>query len=417
MKTKTKKFCLCFGVLIVFLTSNSFFSQNIVGRIFDQMRGQTFVLLDNSISFQEGNPMNRGVVQRDPSGIMFLRLPAVNPYRNAYFLDYSGNLIEIDYTIGGRIIGRYDFLPPPPPMINFQPLQINPNIGVVTASENINPIPPILINQNRPYGDIMMTSEQVAVDCYNQSVMFNNQLDQNKFGDCMIRSMVGEKENAVYQCVKNSSTVEEQTFCMVGVMGGSNEKQYSQKLMNCYKEFGLDYTKYPLCLAGEVSNPELQQLVLCVKQQAQTGQVNFFNTAMCYGASKFNLNTEATIAVQCAATSGGQPYVFAGCAGGQLTARELNKCLTHGVGGQDGCFGPNNTIVKTLNSLGNELGQHFGPTNDIVKNFNNAVNDITRGPGYNNDAVKIIRNTGNEIKNLGGNIEREVKKIIPRIKW
>ena len=52
-----------------------------------------------------------------------------------------------------------------------------------------------------------------------------------------------------------------------------------------------------------------------------------------------------------------------------------------------------------------------------MKNFNNAVNDITRGPGYNNDAVKIIRNTGNEIKNLGGNIEREVKKIIPRIKW
>ncbi|MCW3159763.1 hypothetical protein [Chryseobacterium oryctis] len=417
MKTKIKNLKWSLVILIFLLTTSSFFSQNFVGKIYDQMRGQSFSFFDNGLAIQDGNPMNRGFAQRDPSGLMFMRLPAINPYRNAYFLDYYGNFIEIDYVLGTRIIGRYDFAPPPAPINNFQIPQTNPNIGIMTANGNINPIPVSLVNQDKPFGDMMITSEQVAINCYNQSLQLNGQLDQNKFGDCMVTNMSGKKENAVYQCVKNSATIEEQTLCMVSVMGGNKEQQYSQKLMKCYKEFGADYSKYPLCLAGEVSDPELQKLVSCVKQQAQTGQVNFMNTAMCYGASKFNLNTEATIAVQCAATSGGQPYVFAGCAGGQLTALELNKCLTHGIGGDSGCFGKNNTIVKTLNSLGNELNKQFGPNNDIVKNFNNAVNDITHGPGYNHEAVKILRNTGNELKNAGQNIEREIKKVLPRIKW
>lgn len=417
MRTLIKKMKYGLGVIFFLLAGGSFFSQNYVGKIIDQLRGQSFSLYDNGLIVQDGNELNRGFAQRDPSGLMFLRLPAVDPYRNAYFLDYRGNFIEIDYALGSRIIGKYDFLPPEPPVINYQPAQFNPNIGIMTANGNVTPVPVNLVNQEKPFGDVMITSEQAAVNCYKQSLMFNNQLDKAKFGDCMISNMTGKKENEVYKCVKNSATVEEQTLCMVSVMGGSRERQYSQKLLKCYKEFGVDYSKYPLCLAGEVSDPDLQKLVSCVKQQAQAGQVNFMNTAMCYGADKFNLNTEATIAVQCAAASGGEPYTFVGCAGGQLTAIELNKCLTNGVGGNSGCFGPNNTIVKTLNSLGNEISKQFGHNNDLVKNFNNAVQDFTVGPGYNHEAVKLLRNTGNELRKAGGNIEREVKKVLPRIKW
>lgn len=417
MKTLITKVKCFLGIVIFLFTSVSFSAQNYVGKIFDQLRGQVFSLYDNGLVVQDGNPGNRGFAQRDPSGMMFLRLPAVNPYRNAYFLDYRGNFIEIDYALGSRVIGKYDFQPPAQPPVIYQPVQTNPNIGIMTASGNVTPIPVNLVNKDQPFGDVMITSEQAAVNCYNQSLTSGNQLNQGAFGDCMIANMTGKKENEVYKCVKNSATVEEQTLCMVGVMGGSKEQQYAQTLAKCYREFGADYSKYPLCLAGEVSDPELQKLVSCVKQQAQTGQVNFMNTAMCYGADKFNLNTEATIAVQCAATSGGQPYVFVGCAGGQLTAMELNKCLTIGVGGDKGCFGKNNTIVRTLNSLGQEISQHFGPNNDIVRNFNNVVQDFTTGPGYNHEAVKLLRNTGNELRKAGGNIEREVKKVLPRIKW
>lgn len=315
MKTLIKKMKCNIRIILFLFASVSFSAQNYVGKIFDQLRGQSFSLYDNGLVVQDGNPGNRGFAQRDPSGMMFLRLPAVNPYRNAYFLDYRGNFIEIDYALGSRVIGKYDFQPPASPMVNYQPPQFNPNIGIMTASGNVTPIPVNLVNRDQPFGDVMMTSEQAAVNCYNQSLTSNNQLNQNAFGDCMIASMTGKKENEVYKCVKNSATVEEQTLCMVSVMGGSREQQYAQTLTKCYREFGADYSKYPLCLAGEVSDPDLQKLVSCVKQQAQTGQVNFMNTAMCYGADKFNLNTEATIAVQCAATSGGQPYVFVGCAG------------------------------------------------------------------------------------------------------
>lgn len=417
MKALIKKMKYGLAMILFLFAGGSLSSQNYVGKIIDQLRGQSFSLYDNSLIVQDGNPGNRGFAQRDPSGVMFLRLPAVNPYRNAYFLDYRGNFIEIDYSLGSRVIGKYDFQPPAPPVVNYQPPQFNPNIGIMTASGNVTPIPVSLVNRDQPFGDVMMTSEQAALNCYNQSLTSSNQLSQNAFGDCMIANMTGKRENEVYKCVKNSATVEEQTLCMVSVMGGSREQQYAQMLTKCYKEFGADYSKYPLCLAGEVSDPDLQKLVSCVKEQAQTGQVNFMNTAMCYGADKFNLNTEATIAVQCAATSGGQPYVFVGCAGGQLTAMELNKCLTKGVGGDSGCFGKNNTIVKTLNSLGNEISKQFGPNNDLVKNFNNAVQDFSTGPGYNHEAVKLLRKTGNELSKAGGNIEREVKKVLPRIKW
>ena len=80
------------------------------------------------------------------------------------------------------------------------------------------------------------------------------------------------------------------------------------------------------------------------------------------------MNEEWRIAAECGAESGGNPVAFAGCTAGRLTIRELTKCFTGEIGKD--CFGPNNTIVKTLN---------------------NAFNDITHGPGENSDVVKAIK--------------------------
>ncbi|MGK6341829.1 hypothetical protein ACMGDK_06285 [Chryseobacterium sp. DT-3] len=409
------KIVVSFFLLVLF---TSLYSQPPapVGRIYDQVHQQSFVLYSDGMMVQDGNPMNKGLVYRDPSGMMYLRLPAANPHQKAFFLDYNRNVIEIDYIQGARIIGYSDIQPPPNPMINYVPPVYNPNVGIQTA-DGFQPLPEQIVDVNNPYGNLMITNEQNAKNCYDRSIGFNGTLDKQKFGDCMIENMAGKKENEIYNCVKNASTPEEQALCLVGIMGGTNERRISSSLLKCYKQYGNDYSKYPLCLAGESSDPELQKLLSCVQQQGSFGQVNFMNTAMCYGASRLNMNTEAQIVVQCAVTSGGQPYVFAGCAGGQLMSRELDKCLTNGVGGDSGCFGKNNDIVKGLNKIGSELQNQFGPNNDIVKTWNNTIHDIQYGPGKNHEAVKVFTNVGNELGKAGNNIAKEIKKVLPKIKW
>jgi hypothetical protein len=52
---------------------------------------------------------------------------------------------------------------------------------------------------------------------------------------------------------------------------------------------------------------------------------------------------------------------MAGCVGTQLTATELQKCLTNGIGGNDGCFGENNTAVKFVTNAFNDITKSPGP--------------------------------------------------------
>jgi len=97
------------------------------------------------------------------------------------------------------------------------------------------------------------------------------------------------------------------------------------------------------------------------------------------------MNEEWRIAAECAVQSGGNPVSFAGCTAGRLTVRELTKCFTGEIGKD--CFGPNNTIVKTLNNAYSDLTQGPGENNEIVKAIR-AVEEITGGPN------SVINNPG-----------------------
>jgi hypothetical protein len=44
-----------------------------------------------------------------------------------------------------------------------------------------------------------------------------------------------------------------------------------------------------------------------------------------------DLTPEQQIAISCAMSTGGQPYAFAACVGGQLFASEVSKCWEDGV--------------------------------------------------------------------------------------
>jgi hypothetical protein len=391
-------------------------AQALVGQCNDTVRAQSFAFYSNNYTHQIGNPANNGYVMRDPSFSTFLRVPAANPALNAYFVGWDGSLIEITQGVGARVIGGCQFHPgyvQANPYANvFQPPVMSQNMVVEVPGGGEMPIPQAIVQSDRPFGVPMIASEARAVQCWNSAGG-----SQSQFGDCMVRAMAGQRERAAYDCARaNRNNNSAMALCMVGALGGAKERQVAQTLANCQAQYGTRYSEYPLCMAGQNIDGDTGKLLQCVQQQTSQGQVSVMGTAMCYGAGKLDMNTEMQIAVQCAVSSGGEPMTFAGCAGGQLTAIELNKCFTNGVGGAGGCFGPNNTIVQALQSAGQAIGQHFGPNNDLVKTWNNAVHDVTQGPGPNNEVVKVFRNVGNEVKNAPQNVVNAVKRVVPKIK-
>lgn len=385
-----------------------------VGQCNDLTRGQSFVFYNNYYGHQIDNPANGGLTVRDPSFMSFLRIPAVDPQNNAYFVAWDGTLIEITRGVGSHQIGNCAF--------NAGFVQQNPFAGVyappvyshtvfVQTPQGELPVPQAIAAPERPYGVPMLTTEVKAQQCYHQSGG-----DHTRFGDCMVAVMAGARERGAYECAKSNDDKSQLAICMVGVLGGNKERQIAGQLQQCQRQYGDDLSQYPLCLASSNADADTGRLIQCVQQQSGRGEVSVMGTAMCYGAGKLNLNTEMQIAVQCAVASGGEPMTFAGCTGGQLTANELNKCFTNGVGGSGGCFGPNNTIIQALQDAGYAIGQQFGPNNDLVKNWNNAVYDIQHGPGPNNDVVKVFNNVGNAIGSAPKAVTDAISKVVPKIR-
>jgi hypothetical protein len=97
------------------------------------------------------------------------------------------------------------------------------------------------------------------------------------------------------------------------------------------------------CAAAAYLNPEQRRLVSCA-----FASQSYFEFGIC--ASGIQLNREWAVAVKCIGMSGGQPLVAAGCTTGPLTINEVEKCK-RGIGTDDGCFGPNNTIISAFSTL------------------------------------------------------------------
>lgn len=402
-----------FSMLMMILFSQIAKSQEI-GRCFDQVRGQAFAVFPNLFMVQIGNPMNQGQAVRDPSGITFMRVPAVNPAFQAFFVDWNANLVEVNPN-GMFHIGMCQFLvpiiPPNPNSFNYQPPQMA-NWGVRTPT-GIQAVPSSVARTDQRYVRPLVATPDAANACLHKYAY-----DERLFGDCMLNNMLGDREYEVFRCSQLSDDQTEVALCIVGAIGGENEKKAATQLGNCYAENGDNWSQYPLCMAQENMNADTARLLACVQKQANQGSVTFFGTATCYGVQSLRLTPEQQIAVECAMSSGGEPMTFAGCAGGQLTVRELNKCLMHGVGSHD-CFGPNNEIVKALNNVGIDIGNQFGPNNDLVKLWNNGVNDLRNGPGPSNDLVRAANTIANDISNGPGqnnDIVKAIDNVIPGFK-
>ncbi|MGK0272109.1 MAG: hypothetical protein ACI88H_002775 [Cocleimonas sp.] len=380
---------------------------------------QDQIYLFNNMQYNSARNQNPRFARRDPSGRAFVQLSSFNPQR-MFFIDWNSSVIEVA-SFGWRQIGVCNFsngMPLQNPYAQaFQPLSLGN--GHVRGMPNRR-IPKDYSNNSNSFSAPLYTTEQGARNCANGSYAHNGSIDREKFGDCMVNEMLGTKERALYNCAKKSNDDNTKlALCSLSALGGKNEKAAVSQIGSCYASHQDNYDMYPLCMAQQNMNEDAAILLSCVEKQSQQGDVTFYGTAACYGGSVIDLTPEQQIALECAAGTGGEPYSFATCAGGRLTARELSKCFTHGIGGQ-GCFGPNNDIVKALRGIGIDISREFGPNNTIVKNWNNAVNDIKNGPGKNNEVTKTLRNAANDLKNGPGknnDIVKAVESVVPGFKW
>lgn len=195
-----------------------------------------------------------------------------------------------------------------------------------------------------------------------------------------------KKVREVQDCAESSTTNEEIATCLGEPFLGQNERYYAN------------------CLAKNANS--LSAAAVCAMAK--------------------DLTAEQQIALSCAMTTGGEPYSFAACAGGQLATREIDKCWQHGIGTEQGCFGPNNEFRKfwtgvdgTLRSaLGenNELYKAFnlyknnvlapGPNHEFVRAANTALNDLQNGPGPNNDIVRAGNQISQGLQSVGNAVGR-----------
>jgi uncharacterized membrane protein len=169
------------------------------------------------------------------------------------------------------------------------------------------------------------------------------------------------------------------------VMGGQlNDDQ--RRIYACIANNWGNYTDMASCAAGMALTPDQRRILACVTNNPR----NYGQMAVCAVGNQ--LTPEQQVFASCAISTGMQPYAMAGCVGTQLTVNELQKCVDQGIGG-DGCFGQNNTLVKTVSNAWNDLSRGPGPRNDLTggqgftgRTLENARHDLEQGFGSTNDA-------------------------------
>ena len=262
--------------------------------------------------------------------------------------------------------------------------------------------------------------------------------DNAEKATCLARNIGGDA-GRLASCIRAGGEAMDVAAC---AMGGSKEAQIAQKMLRCAKSgrnsasilancadgvldeksrqtlgcvvgAGSDKAKLASCAAGTVLPKEAARLVGCAT--SSQGPTSF---ALC--AAGPSMNEEWRIAAECAVETGGNPVGFAGCTAGRLTVRELTKCF-NGQIGKD-CFGPNNTIVKTLNNHYSDLTKGPGQNNEIVKAIK-AVEEVTGGPNsVINDPKQLLGgdnsvfNNPKQILGGGNSVFNNPSQLDPR-KW
>ncbi|KAF0212700.1 MAG: hypothetical protein FD139_161 [Methylocystaceae bacterium] len=347
---------------------------------------------------------------RDPTGIVFIgwQLPGMPAQE---FINWQGQVIRIQP--GGWVpIGQCQF------QVHYQAPQFNIQIPLpgqygVIYGDNHRRIPDQFVRHGNVYLPPLMASENTAKECIAQYGA-----DHENFVDCLNRNMLSKDQIAAYDCYQENKG-DETAFglCVVKIGMGQAERKAVDDIYSCYQQHRNDWQQYPTCYFAESNDPNVARAAQCLQRQAGMN-ASFWGFAGCYGSGALGANAEVQVAAECAATTGGQPYAFAACTGGRLTAAEIDKCWNNGVGGENGCFGQNNTIVQYLRQLGVDTDRLLNRNGAVINAFNTIITDLRNGPGPNNDGIRIINNIGREIERAGqagNNIKEEANRGLKRL--
>lgn len=228
---------------------------------------------------------------------------------------------------------------------------------------------------------------------------------QDDFSSCMVERAFPPEYRLTKQCLEDHDDEP-----LDALVCSNNNPQLSRnfekfkKVKECFEQEGRNEQQIAVCAGNQFLGENERYYVSCVANNPDS----YGRMAVC--ALGKNLNPEWQIAASCAVETGGQPYAFAVCTGGQLMAREIGKCLQHGIATDQGCFGPNNEYVKTVRGL-DEAAKHAfgensvvyqayhwysnnvmapGPNHEVVKAVNTVLHDVTNGPGPNNDIIRLV---------------------------
>lgn len=226
-----------------------------------------------------------------------------------------------------------------------------------------------------------MTNKQIQIaDCTSQ---YNKDRIVARFADCIANGNLSDENRRLMNCALEHDSTTDIATC--AVVDGLSTSQ--RRIVSCVARNRSSYVSIGACLADFQLTNDQSRIVNCVTGNA----TSYTRMALCSAGD--NLTPEQRVFAECAITTGGNPYAFAGCVGTQLTLNELQKCMSDGIGGS-GCFGDNNEAVKFVQNAFKDITRGPGPSHDLLgkdgwagQQLEDFRRDITEGPGSNHDIV------------------------------
>ena len=224
---------------------------------------------------------------------------------------------------------------------------------------------------------ILTASQQRLVECAQLSTSVS------AFAVCSgaleLGGSLNGNQQATLECaVRSGGVMDDFADCMGDHFIGQHLTQQQSLALNCAQQSSGDVEEFANCAGAGILGPSLsedQKAAIKCAVQSQGDLTDFTTCAENRWLDpnlNFQLNPEQQIALQCFSETGGQPYAAAACTASRLTFRELQKCLTDGVGGDGGCFGNSNDLwgrngwtATTFGNAWHDLQYGFGPNNDL----------------------------------------------------
>lgn len=224
---------------------------------------------------------------------------------------------------------------------------------------------------------------------------YDSASDEDEFHGCLVDKALPPAYRLTKECLRRHDDDAAAAFvCSTGNRELQHRYEQVREVQECAQDAS-NNAEVANCLGQPFLGQNERYYANCLARNA-----NDLSAAVVCGLAK-DLTPEQQIALSCAVKTGGQPHAFATCAGGQLAAREIDKCWQHGIGTEKGCFGPNNELNKFWNGVDGTLRNTLGPSSDLYRAFSLYKNNVL-APGPNHELVRAANTVLNDLRHGPG---------------